>query len=122
MQTQIKRGQIWLTNIGDGVGSIQGGMMRPMIIVSNSMCLKYSPVLHAVPVTSRLKRHMPTHVQIPTSTGLLKLSTAMCEQTMLLPKETFIKCVGFCDDSIMDNIDHSIAVQFGLVKSEKNNM
>jgi len=122
MQTQINRGEIWLTNIGEGVGSVQGGMMRPMIIISNPMCCKFSPVLHSVPTTSQPKRWMPTHVEIPTSSGLLKKSTALVEQTMLLPKEAYIKCIGYCESNIMDKIDDCIAIQFGIVQTDRNNV
>jgi len=55
VQNEIKRGDIFLVNLGEGVGSIQGGFMRPMIVVANPMCCKYSSVIHAVPTTTKSK-------------------------------------------------------------------
>jgi len=118
MQTQeIKRGQIYLVNLPQTNNSIQGGGIRPVVIVSNSMACKYSPVLHVVPITSRIKRWMPTHVEITMSSGLIKTSTALVEQIQLLPKDAIIKCVGRCNDYILGRIDRAIGIQFGLVEA-----
>jgi mRNA interferase MazF len=114
-QKELHRGEIYLVDLGNKGGSIQG-FMRPMIIASNELACKYSPVLHAIPTTSQLKRWLPTHVEVSAySSGLLKDSTAMCEQIQLLPREMFSKFVGCCTDSVMKQLDRGIAVQFGLV-------
>lgn len=115
------RGEIWLVNLPFTGNSIQGGGIRPMIIASNTMACKYSPVIHAIPTTGQAKKRMPTHVQIPISCGLIRTSTALCEQVMLLPKDAFIKKVGYCNDYVMDKIDRSILIQFGLVTKETVN-
>lgn len=117
---EIKRGEIFLVDLGNKSGSIQG-FKRPMIIVSNLMACKYSPIIHAVPTTGQIKRWMPTHVEIPMSSGLLKSSIALCEQVQLLNREDFINKVGACDNYIMSKIDHSLAIQFGLVGVESKN-
>jgi len=121
MQNQINRGDIYLVNLGEGVGSIQGGFMRPVIIVSNNKANSFSPVIHAIPLTSKAKRWMPTHCIIPTSVGLQRESTALCEQIMLLPVGKFTQKIGFCDDFIMSKVDEGIMVQFSLSDSKYNN-
>jgi len=123
MQTQkeIHRGEIWLVDLGTKEGSIQG-FLRPIIVVSNSLCCKYSPVLHGVPTTTQLKRWMPTHIEIlACDSGLLKNSTAMCEQIQLLPRESLIKYIGYCRNNIIKEIDKGIAIQFGLIGVENKN-
>ena len=120
MQKKIKRGEIYLVNLGNGIGSIQG-FTRPMIIVANSMCCKYSPVIHAVPTTGKLKRWMPTHVEVGASTtGLLRDSIALCEQLQLLPREAFAEKIGCCDSYIMDKISDGLRIQFDLVETKNN--
>jgi mRNA interferase MazF len=118
---EVKRGQIWLVDLGNKNGSIQG-FLRPMIVVSNLMACRYSPVIHAVPTTGQInKKWIPTHVDIPMSSGLLKPSIALCEQVQLLTKEDFITQVGVCDDYIMSKINQALMVQFELVKQEEKN-
>jgi len=117
---QLNRGEIYLVNLGSGVGSIQGGFHRPMIIVSNNKANCFSPVIHAIPLTSKTKKWMPTHVEIPTSVGLQRESTALCEQLMLLPIEQFSQKIGFCNDFIMSKVDAGIMVQFGLLENKNN--
>ena len=125
MQTQkeLKRGDIWLVNLPFTGNSIQGGGIRPMIIVSNSMACRYSPVIHAIPLTGQTKRWIPTHVEISANdTGLLRDSIALVEQIQLLPREMFGTKVGKCSDYIMDKLDRAIGIQFGLIGVKNNNV
>lgn len=121
MQQELKRGDIYIVNLGNGVGSIQGGFARPVIIVANSMCCKHSPILHCVPLTSKNKKWMPTHCEIPVSTGLTKESTALCEQVQLLPRELFTEKIGACGDVVMSKINKALMVQFGLFSNDPIN-
>ena len=66
---KIRRGDILYVDMGEEYeGSIQGGM-RPMVVVSNNLANKFSPVITVVPLTSRTykKRYLPTHVLIRTA-------------------------------------------------------
>ena len=56
---KITRGSIWLANLGkpDAKTSIQKNT-RPVIIVSNEMCNVHSPVITAVPLTTRNKNNL----------------------------------------------------------------
>ena len=80
------RSEIWLVNLGDNKGSVQGGI-RPVIVISNNVCNTHSPVIHIVPITSRTKNKLPTHVTIDASTGLKTESTALTEQSTLISKD-----------------------------------
>jgi len=117
------RGEIYLATVENSVGgSVQNIFQRPMIIISNNMAVKHSPILHAIPLTSRVKRWMPTHVEISaSSSGLVKNSTAMCEQLMLLPKESFTRKIGTCDSLTMDKLEDGLMVQFGMFSKEPRN-
>lgn len=65
---EIKRGDIWMVDFGppeDDEDHLQHSI-RPVVIVSNNRANEHSMVLHAVPLTSKIKkkRYMPTHVFI----------------------------------------------------------
>lgn len=109
----MQRGDIWLIEFPFSQNSIQRGI-RPAILVSNNMANNHSGVLHVVPTTTKNKNKLPTHVQITKDCGLLNNSTALCEQSMLVSKEAFIKQVGVCDSYTTSKIDNALMVQFGL--------
>ncbi len=91
----IIRGSIWLADLGKPIGktSIQKNI-RPVVIVSNEMCNKFSPVITVVPLTTRTKNNLPTHVTIPINTGISQTSVALVEQIMPLDTYNLIKEVG----------------------------
>ena len=113
---KITRSSIWLANLGkpDAKTSIQKNT-RPVIIVSNDMCNVHSPVITAVPLTTRNKNNLPTHVIIPMSTGLLEQSIALVEQSMPLDRHNLIKEIGYCNNNIMMQINKAILIQNGII-------
>ena len=121
MQKELKRGDIYIVNLPDAKGSIQGGGKRPMIIISNNLSCRYSPVIHAIPLTGQTKRWIPTHVEISANeSNLIKNSIALVEQIQLLPKEIFETKIGFCSDYIVDKLDRAIKIQFALIENKNN--
>lgn len=115
---KIKRGEIWLVNLGEGNGSIQGGS-RPCIVISNDMANIHSPVINVIPVTSKSKNKLPTHVSIGTESGLLQESTAMAEQTMLVNKSSLTRKVGEVDSSTMNRLEMAEMIQMGIFEKVK---
>jgi mRNA interferase MazF len=111
----VKKGDIYLVNLGEGEGSIQG-KMRACIIVSNEKANTYSPVIHVVPLTSKAKRNLPTHVKIGMESGLQQESVAIAEQARLIDKSMIVKKLGQIDSVTLDKVETSILVQFGLLE------
>ena len=57
---EIKRGDIWMVDFGppeDDEDHLQHSI-RPVVIVSNNRANEHSMVLHAVPLTSKIKRNV----------------------------------------------------------------
>ena len=109
----IKRGSIWLANLGDVNGSIQAGI-RPVIVISNDMANVHSPVIHVMPITTRTKTNLPTHVEVNEESGLRELSIALAEQSMLVNKVGFIRHVGNLNSKQILKIEKALLIQFGL--------
>ena len=76
--TQIKRGQIYYCDIPETAGSVYHSL-RPVLIISNNINNFHSKCITAIPLTSRQKTKLPTHVKIHTSQGVKRESIAMCE-------------------------------------------
>lgn len=110
----VKRGDIFLADLGEQNGSVQGGM-RPVVVLQNDIGNRFSPTTLVCPLTSQKKKNMPTHVSIPISSGVEKESVALCEQLRVINKnELKRKICNLTDDSIITKINQSIIVSLGL--------
>lgn len=108
---EVKYGEIYYVNLGEGRGSIQGNI-RPCIVISNDMCNKYSPIITMIAVTSKMtKKQLPTHVYIGEETGLKYKSVALCEQILTVNKSDLISKVGQCSYYTMKQIENATSIQ-----------
>lgn len=112
--SDIWRGDIWLADLRNGTIGSEQGKVRPVVVVQNNIGNKHSPTVTVVPVTSKTKNKLPTHVLIYNSC-LPILSTALVEQIRTIDKSRFIKRVGRLSEEIMSKINNAIAIQMGLV-------
>lgn len=112
---EIKRGDIYYADLRPVIGSEQGGV-RPVLIVQNDIGNHYSPTVIAVAITSRQKRKsQPTHVELSGSACRLRSnSTVMLEQVRTIDCDRLKDYVCSLDADAMRDIDHAIAVSFGL--------
>jgi len=110
----ITRGQVWLVDLGENVGSEQSGI-RPALVIQNNVGNKYSPIFTICPLTSsKTKRNLPTHVILQNETYLPEISTALVEQMRSIDRGRFIKMLGKTNDNIMLEIDKAIKIQTAI--------
>ena len=77
---KVKRGDVYMANLGWGFGSEQGGY-RPVVILQNNVGNRYSNTVTVAPVSSKLKPPLPTHVVIRNNDGNLgNTSVVLLEQ------------------------------------------
>lgn len=76
-------------------GNLQGGI-RPCVIVSNNKACEVSPVLTVVPLTSKTKRPLPTHVELYPSieSGISMASTFLAEQITTINRTSIKRVMG----------------------------
>lgn len=111
----IKRGDIWLVDFGQVVGSEQGGI-RPVVIVQNDKGNEFSPTTLVCPLTSRLKKNIPTHVALNTTDGVASPSVCVCEQSRVVDKTRLVKYLGkIKNPNAMAAINKKVAIAFGLI-------
>ena len=112
---EIKRGQIIMAELPTVGGSVQNGM-RPVMVISNDKANKFSPNIIAVPLTSRDKKHLPTHCKLqPTKKNGLKVaSTVLCEQILTLSKDCIKKVIGAVDGEHLPMVDKAIKESISL--------
>lgn len=111
----LRRGQVWYYNppaeeSALDMGHIQKGP-RNVIIVSNEMCNRYSPVILAVTCTTQPKKNLPTHV-IFTIDG--DFNTALVEQPRPIQVKHLENMKYVLDDYIMNQVDEALLIAYGL--------
>ena len=113
---EIKRGEIYLADLGEGVGSEQKGE-RPVVIVQNNKGNRFSPTVSVIPITTKIHKSagMPTHVLLGKISGLDELSACMAEQVMTIDKKRLLKRIGELPEKVMKSgVDAALKVQLDL--------
>lgn len=113
-----KRGEVFYADLGEGKGSIQGGV-RPVVIIQNNIGNKYSPTVIVACLTSKNKKDMPTHVELSTATGLNLDSKVLCEQILTINKTELRDLICVLPEYAMDKIDEALMISLGMNKKEE---
>ncbi|MNK43721.1 mRNA interferase EndoA [compost metagenome] len=111
----VKRLEVWVADLGQGVGSEQGGI-RPVLIVQNYMGNKYAPTVTVAPMTtSKTKKKLPTHVNFKAEeVGLEDDSTVMLEQMKTIDKSRLQFKATEIPSSMAWMIDRAYMIQGGI--------
>lgn len=117
---EIKRGDIFYVDLPKNRKNIQSGI-RPCVVVSNDKANTFAPVIHVIPLTTRIKRMLPTHV-ILNNKYLPETSVAMAEQELLVNKDQLLEKLGSCSRDELMKINKAILVQNGLLSFVKELM
>lgn len=94
----MRRGEIWLADLGDPVGHEQA-LVRPVVLVNAQQWLDSTPpVVAAVPL-SRTRRDAVTHVEVePGLSGLRATSYVRCEDVRSISPRRLERRFGQLDD------------------------
>ena len=112
----IKRGELYYADLSPVVGSEQGGI-RPVLVVQNDVGNKYSPTVIAAAVTRNItKAKLPTHIELPSSYGLVRDSVILLEQIRTLDKRRLKERIGELNESTMSKVDKAILISLGFAK------
>ncbi|MEK4289398.1 type II toxin-antitoxin system PemK/MazF family toxin [Paenibacillus sp. FSL P4-0502] len=115
-QKPIRRGQIWMADLGLAVGSIQSGE-RPFLVLQNDIGNVHSSCVWGVPLTSKIsKNKLPTHVNISTLESGLKFdSIIQTEQPRTLHKWFLVDYLTTLDNEIMDKVNNAFLISAGMI-------
>lgn len=110
----IKRGDIFYADLKEGMGSEQTGT-RPVLIIQNDVGNKFSNTVIVLPITSKGKSNIPTHVNIQgKKCGLEKNSVILAEQVRTLDKKRLKKKVGVIDNKMLEEVRKAIEISLGI--------
>ncbi|MBR5636743.1 MAG: type II toxin-antitoxin system PemK/MazF family toxin [Pseudobutyrivibrio sp.] len=117
----VQRGDIYLADLGEGVGSEQRGE-RPVLIVQNNKGNIFSPTVTVLPITTKIHKSegMPTHVIIDDLNVLPEKSAIMAEQITTIDKTKLIRKLGILDKRFMSKVvNPKLLIQLGFYVEDK---
>ena len=111
---KFMRGQIWWQKnqqktLTPGVQS-EG---RPVVIISNDSANKFSSAITVMPLTTAVKKDLPTHVKILMLDGKT-ISTALAEQIRTVSADSLIDYIGTLEETKMTEIEGAILKALGF--------
>lgn len=111
----MHRGDIYLVDLSNQVGSEQMGV-RPALIIQNDTGNNYSPTTIICPITSRSKTVMPTHVELsPDECDIQKESIVLCEQVRVIDKSRLKRKLGeVTNQNLIDDINRKLMISIGV--------
>lgn len=113
---EIKRGDIYLADLGETTGSVQKGE-RPVLVVQNDKGNQYSPTITVIPITTKIHKSkwFPTHAILDKVGGLDEKSASMAEQITTISREKLLQYIGSIPEELMaEQIDETLIVQLDL--------
>lgn len=103
-KNDLKIGDVIWVKLYENGKHIQSGV-RPAVVIQNNKGNYYSPTIQVVPLTSKTKANLPTHVKIPASVaGLPKASIAQCEGARPVSKNDILDFIGIMPNQYMKAI------------------
>lgn len=110
----IKRGDIFFADLSPVVGSEQDGI-RPVLIIQNDIGNKHSPTVIVIPITSRVKTKLPTHIPLKASKFCLeKDSVILAEQVRTLDKSRIKSKIGSLDNETMEKVKEALKISLNI--------
>lgn len=117
MKNLCRNGDIFMAELPeDTEGSIQAGE-RPVIVVSNNLCNRFSPVINVLPITSsRTKAELPVHVSIE-GCGLWESGIVLAEQITSINKWSLLEKMGSIRQTRYERgVREAIEIQLNLLR------
>lgn len=114
MEREVKRGQIYIIDLDNGIGSEQEGE-RPALVIQCDALNKKSPTVTVAMVTSQLKKiGMEEHILLPKIKGLPKQSMVLLEQLRTIDGQRMVRYCCCVDDETMKRIDRGLKSSLGI--------
>jgi mRNA interferase MazF len=115
MKEKILRGDLYYADLDPVVGSEQGGS-RPVLIVQNKRGNKNSPTLIVLPITSREKPDLPSHVSLTGTEGLTDSPIVLAEQLRTIDKSRLVRHIGSVSEELLSAVDRALLSSLVLLE------
>ena len=112
---KIKRGEIYLVDLGEAFGSEQGGV-RPVLVIQNNTGNAHSHTVIVACISSKIEsnEYKATHYYLDKSVGLKETSIVMLEQLRTIDINRIHFKVGKVKEYQMRQIEKKIILSLNL--------
>jgi mRNA interferase MazF len=108
------RGDIWLVDFGDPIGSEQSGRRPAVIISADRLNQSRAGVVIVIPCTTR-RRGLPSHIELdPQTSELSEVSYAKCEDIKSISEQRLIAKLGSANDETLFDISKALTFLLGF--------
>lgn len=115
----MRRGQVYYIDLGQPVGSEQGGR-RPCAIIQNNAGNDHSQTVIIAPMTASRKKYLPTHVETTDEDKKLFIgSIVLTEQIQTIDKSRIEEFVCNLSENTMRRVDEALHISLALNKEER---
>lgn len=109
MKAVFRKGIYWA--VLNGVRSVQKGT-RPVLVISNDKGNYNSSIVTVVPITTRVKKPLPTHVRMP-GKGVCK-GIILCEQIVTISQSQLRDYITEADEALMCKVHKAIVIALNM--------
>lgn len=110
MEDKIYRGDVVWAKNPLASGHIQKNM-RPYLIISNNKNNEHSTTVLAIPLTTKIKKNLPTHYKIILNN---KVNTVLAEQIVCLNKTDIDSYIDTVNEYDLKQIGDKVKIQLDL--------
>lgn len=108
----VARGEVYIANLGERIGSEQGGI-RPVLVIQNNIGNRHSPTTIVAPLTSKTsKKPIPTHFPCKLDKG--EEGMILLEQLVTIDKSRLHNKVYTFSEEQMTQIDKALKISIGI--------
>ena len=108
------RGEIWLVDFGDPVGSEQAGGRPAVIVSADRLNRSRAGVVIVIPCTTR-HRGLPSHIELdPQTSGLSDVTYAKCEDIKSISELRLIAKLGSANEEALFDISRVLTFLLGF--------
>jgi len=109
-----RRGEIWLVDFGEPVGTEQAGRRPAVVVSADPLNESRAGVVIVVPCTTR-RREIPSHVELhPERCGLDEVSYAKCEEVKSVSERRLVARLGAANDEALFAITRVLKFLMGF--------
>lgn len=108
------RGEIWLVDFGDPIGTEQSGRRPAVVISADRLNKSRAGVVIVIPCTMR-RRGLPSHVELdPYSSDLHELTYAKCEDIKSISAQRLVAKLGNADEEAHFDMTKALSFLLGF--------
>ena len=109
-----RRGDIWLVDFGEPVGTEQSGRRPAVIISADRLNESRAGVAIVIPCTTR-HRGLPSHVELgPRDSGLDEVSYAKCEDVKSISERRLVAKLGSAHEEAIHEMTRALGFLLGM--------